>query len=74
LTAKQLGLLRAVLAGEAELTAAATIQRYRLGTSANVARMKAALAARELIDVTGSQVEVLDPVFAHWLRTRYPAP
>jgi len=74
LTAKQVGLIRALLAGEPELTAAATLQRYKLGTSANVARMKESLAAREIIDVAGGRVELLDPVFGHWLRTRCFAP
>ena len=57
-----------VVAGEAELSSRATLKRYDLGTSANVTRMKVSLANREVIDVTGTRVEILDPLFVHWLR------
>lgn len=70
LTARQVRLLRAVIAGESELSSQATLKRYDLGTSANVTRMKETLAGREIIDVTGKGVEILDPMFAHWLRRR----
>ena len=68
LTARQLRFLRAVIAGEAELSSQATLKRYDLGTSANVTRMKEALANREVIDVSGKVIQILDPMFVHWLR------
>lgn len=68
LTPRQLRLLRAVIAGEAELSAQATLKRYDLGTSANVTRMKETLANREVIEAPGKEVQILDPLFAHWLR------
>lgn len=71
LSTKQLRLLEAVLAGEKELSAQATLRRYGLGTSANVTRMKEALEHREIIDVSGTRVEILDPIFKHWLRADY---
>ena len=71
LTAKQASFLQAVLDGETALSSQSVLQRYRLGTSANVTRTKEALAAKEIIDVTAAGVEILDPVFAYWLRTRY---
>lgn len=72
LTARQVRLLQAVVAGEAELSAQATLKRYDLGTSANVTRMKEALANREVIDFAGPSVQILDPMFAYWLRTELP--
>jgi len=71
LTRRQLGFLKAVLDGRTALSAQATLKAYDLGTSANVVRIKEALIAREIIDVDGTGVQLLDPLFAHWLRTRY---
>ncbi len=70
LTARQLRLLRAVIAGEPELSSQATLWRYDLGTSANVTRMKESLANREVIDSSGRDIQILDPMFVHWLRRR----
>jgi len=47
------------------------LQTYDLGTSANVVRLKDSLVNKEIIDVNGGKVELLDPVFTHWLKTRY---
>ncbi|MCL2781606.1 MAG: ATP-binding protein [Actinomycetia bacterium] len=71
MTTRQLRLLRAVLADENELSSQATLKRYDLGTSANVTRLKEALLNREIIDVSAGRVSILDPLFAHWLRTDY---
>jgi len=68
MTTRQVRLLRAVIAGEPELSSQATLKRYDLGTSANVTRMKESLANREVIDVSGKAIAILDPVFVHWLR------
>jgi len=68
LSAKQLSFLHAVMDGETELSSQLVLTRYRLGTSANVVRMRQTLAAKEIIDVTPSGVEILDPMFAFWLR------
>jgi len=71
LTKRQLGFLRAVLDGQKALTAQATLRTYDLGTSANVVRIRQALIAREIIDLDGEDVQILDPVFKHWLATVY---
>jgi len=71
LSAKQLSLLRAVMDGVTELSSQPVLARYRLGTSANVVRMKQTLATKEIIDVTPAGVEILDPMFAFWLRRDY---
>lgn len=72
LTGRQLRLLQAVVTGEPGLSSQATLKRYDLGTSANVTRMKEALAQREIVDLAGPTVEILDPMFAYWLRTELP--
>ena len=71
LSSRQLNFLRAVVNGEPRLSSKETISAYDLGTSANVVRIKEMLTAREIIDVNGSDVQILDPVFKHWLVTDY---
>jgi len=69
LTARQIRFLQAVLAGEPALTSQAVIKAYDLGTSANVIRIRQALVDKEIIDVNGGAVTLLDPVFRNWLAT-----
>jgi hypothetical protein len=71
LTAKQVGLLRAVLNGETELSSTTVLRNYNLGTSGNVKRLKEALLAKEIIDVSGRKIELLDPMFKYWLQKDY---
>ncbi len=42
------------------------IQKYKLGTSANVSKMKKALVDKEFIEVTGKSASFLDPAFELW--------
>jgi len=71
LSARQLSLLRAILDGQTNLSAQSTLKTYNLGTSASIVQLKSALVNREIIDVQGKDIEILDPVFGHWLRTVY---
>jgi hypothetical protein len=71
LTNSQLNFLRALCAGAEKLSSAETIQQYKLGTSANILRIKAALEAREMIDITGKKVSINDPMFECWLKKRF---
>jgi hypothetical protein len=48
-----------------------TIEKYKLGTSANVTRLKKALIDKEIIDDRGNDIEMLDPIFAIWLKKYY---
>lgn len=68
LTTYQMNFLRAVLGGVH--TAFATqdvIQKYQLGTSANVSIVKRALVKKELIDIEKRQVVIPDPILRVWL-------
>ena len=47
------------------------ISKYKLGTSANVAAIKASLLAKGLIDTEGSDLVLSDPVMGIWLRKSY---
>ena len=64
----QLGFLRALIAGEKQLSSKQTLQVYRIGTSGNVVRIKQALMEREVIDVRGNEITFQDPLFEAWLK------
>ncbi|MDD5346899.1 MAG: hypothetical protein PHW30_10210, partial [Proteiniphilum sp.] len=63
----QMGLIRAIIAGEKKLSAQQTLLQYRLGTSANVVRVKRGLIESEVLDDSGGELTFLDPMFRHWL-------
>jgi AAA+ ATPase superfamily predicted ATPase len=67
----QVNYLKALLAGVKKFSTMETILNYRLGTSANVIRIKAALLEKEILDEVGSGPVFLDPYYAFWLKTRY---
>jgi len=71
LSARQVSFLKAVLDGRKALSGQAALKLYNLGTSANVSRIQKALLDRDIIDIDASGVQFLDPVFRHWLSTRY---
>jgi hypothetical protein len=68
-SASQMGLLRAILAGEKQLSAQQTLQQYRLGTSANVVRVKRGLIESEVLDDSSGELTFLDPMFRYWLES-----
>ncbi len=69
LTTYQLNFLYAVTEGiTSEFTRKEILQRYQLGTSANIRRLKTSLENKELIDISGKIVSFNDPVFKLWFR------
>lgn len=71
LSSFQIHLLKAVLAGEKQLTAKETLEKYRLGTSANVVRLKRLLIENEILDDTGEELSFLDPMYKYWLQKNF---
>lgn len=67
----QIGLLRAIANGEAQLSSSANIRKYRLGSSASVIKNKQMLINNDIIDSTHKSVTFLDPIFLAWFRTNY---
>ena len=67
MTATQINFLRAVLNGETTFSSQEVLKNYRLGTSANLNKIKSALLSREIIDIQGKKIEILDPIFKLWL-------
>lgn len=71
LTTTHVNFLRAIIDGEKHLSSKAAIKKYRLGTSANVLRIKKALLKKEIIDNQKSSLVVLDPLYLYWLKHYY---
>jgi AAA+ ATPase superfamily predicted ATPase len=73
LSSYQMNFLRAVADGiNSEFTKSVILQKYHLGTSANVKRLKDALEKKELIDISGRIVTFNDPVFKLWFLKNIP--
>lgn len=71
LTNPQLNFLKALCDNVVQLSSSKTIKKYRLGTSANIPRIKTALENKELIDIVGRQINFNDPLFELWLKRKY---
>lgn len=71
LTNTQLEFLRALLNNVKQMSTKETLANYKMGTSANVIRVKNALVNKEVIDLFGGEINFLDPIFRIWLSTVY---
>ena len=69
LSTYQMNFLRAIIDGVSkEFSTQDVIQKYRLGSSANVATVKRALIKKELIEIEKREVTILDPLLKVWLK------
>jgi len=71
LSTTQINFLKAILNNETQLSSQETLKKYRLGTSANIGRIKKALLERDIIDIVGDKINIQDPMYSHWLRKYY---
>ena len=72
LTTYQMNFLRAIVNGtHNEFSSREIIERYQLGSSANVSIIRKSLIDKELIDISRSQVYIPDPVMEEWLRREF---
>jgi len=67
----QLNFLKAVVCNETQMTSAAVMQKYRLGTPRNVQKNRTILVQSDIIDVENSRHVFLDPAFELWFRMQY---
>jgi hypothetical protein len=67
----QLGFLKALTDSIDQLSSQKTILDYRLGTSANVVKIKKTLINKEIIDYHGKEISFLDPLYKFWLKAYY---
>lgn len=69
LSTYQMNFMRAILEGvHSEFTRQEILQKYKLGSSANVSIVKRALEKKELIEVEQHQTIIPDPVMKVWLK------
>lgn len=69
LTTYQMNFLRAIIDGvHSEFTTKEILQKYQLGSSANVSIVKRALVKKELIEIEKRQADIPDPVMKVWLK------
>ena len=68
LTPKQINFLHAVVDGVENFSSKTILDKYELGTSANIKNLRKAMLQRDLIDVLPGKTEIQDPIFAAWLK------
>ncbi|MCF0173381.1 MAG: hypothetical protein HUJ91_06610 [Bacteroidales bacterium] len=73
LTASQREMLKAIIAGERQLSSAGTRERFRLGNLTTITRNKRVLETKAFIDSNDGRLEVSDPIFRVWFKERYMA-
>ena len=72
LTPKQINFLLAVANKESNFSSKEVLQKYKLGTSANIKNLKKATLEKDLIDIMpGEKIEIQDPLFEYWLKSLY---
>lgn len=71
LTENQLNFLKALLNGETVFSSQNTLQKYHLGNSSNITRVKKALIDKDILDDTTAKIEFQDPMYKHWLKREY---
>jgi len=71
LTNSQINFLKALIDGVEMFSSKETLEEYKIGTSANVVKVKKTLENKEIIDILGSNILLLDPMYKSWLTTSY---
>lgn len=71
LSTTQINFLHAIVNEEEKLSSKDVINKYKLGTSANVTRMKNALIGKEVIDQLDGNIYILDSIYRAWLKMLY---
>lgn len=71
LTNAQVNLLKAISQKEKQLTAKATLDKYKLGSSAAVVKNKTMMLHQDLLNEEQGTYHFLDPVFELWFRKIY---
>lgn len=67
LSAYQMNFMKALVDGVSDgFSNKETISKYDLGSSANVVVVKKALVKKELIDIEGKKVSIIDPILEKW--------
>lgn len=73
LTASQREMIKAIIAGENQLSSSRTRERYRLGNLTTITRNKKVLEAKSFVDSVEGTLAVSDPIFRIWFKQKYMA-
>ncbi|MFI3262900.1 MAG: ATP-binding protein [Rikenellaceae bacterium] len=71
LTTKQLGILKAIIAGEKNLSSQEVLTKYKIGSSATVNRARKSLIDKDILDNRANVVTFQDPMYKYWLKHEY---
>jgi len=73
LTASQREMLKAIIAGETQLSSAGAREKYRLGNLTTITRNKKILENKAFVDLNDGALEISDPIFRAWFTEKYMA-
>ena len=71
LTNYQLGLLKAIINNEKNLTSQDVVNKYQLGSPGSVRTHKKALISKEVLDDFIKPINFIDPIYKQWLKTYF---
>lgn len=71
LSKTQLNFLNAILNNASQLSSKSTINEFKLGSSANVLKIRNALIKREVIDIQLGDISFMDPLYKYWIKKYY---
>ena len=71
LTPNHISFLKALLEGNQQLYSKETREKYQLGSSSNVAKIKRGLQLKEILNAGNRDIEIADPIFQLWLQRHY---
>jgi AAA+ ATPase superfamily predicted ATPase len=71
MTPPQFNYLKAVMQGENKLSGQEVIRKYKLGSSANIAKIKKVMEEREILDYWNPYPEFNDPFFKLWIKKKF---
>ena len=70
MTPPQFNYLKTVMNSEKNLSGQEVIKNYKLGSSANVAKIKKVMEEREILDFWNPYPEFNDPFFKLWIKNQ----
>ena len=71
LTNGQLCLLKAMSAGEKNISSKAVMDKYHLSSPTMISRARKALVERDILDYISGVYSFQDPIYAYWLKKEY---
>jgi len=73
LTASQREMLKAIIAGETQLSSEGAREKFKLGNLTTITRNKKILETKAFVDSNDGALEISDPIFRAWFAEKYMA-